>query len=201
MKTQIIIIHGGDTFATHEEYLTFLGNYEIESLDYFRKKGWKSSLQEKLGESFDVIIPKMPCAINAKYEEWKIWFEKLSPLLNDEVILIGHSLGGIFLAKYLSENDFSKKILSLHLVAAPYDEETSQESLVDFALSKTVESLPKRADKIFLYHSQDDLVVPFVDVEKYQRDLPSAKLIVFEDRGHFNQEEFPELVKRVKNCL
>ena len=41
---------------------------------------------------------------NARYEEWKIWFERMIPFLNDNVILVGHSLGGIFFVKYLSEN-------------------------------------------------------------------------------------------------
>ncbi|HRZ30232.1 MAG TPA: hypothetical protein P5274_00975 [Candidatus Paceibacterota bacterium] len=109
MKTQVVIIHGGDTFETQEEYLNYLKSYRIENLNYFRKKSWKGSLQERLDDNFDVITPQMPCKLNAKYEEWKIWFNKLLPLLNNKVVLIGHSLGGIFLAKYLSDNGFPKK--------------------------------------------------------------------------------------------
>lgn len=198
MKTQILVIHGGDTFETYEEYMAHLRNYQIESLDYFKRKDWKTSLQERLGENFEVITPQMPNRKNARYEEWKIWFEKIIPLLNDEVILIGHSMGGIFLAKYLSENNFPKKVLALHLVAAPYDTEVIKESLVDFALEKTVEGLAKYTDKIFIYQSKEDKVVALEDAMKYKRDLPNAELNIFEDRGHFKQEKFPELLERVK---
>jgi len=78
MKTQIIVIRGGDTFETYEEYLSFLKDFQID-LDYINKKGWKRSLQEKLGDDFEVISPRMPNSGNAKYLEWKIWIEKFSP--------------------------------------------------------------------------------------------------------------------------
>lgn len=196
MKKQIIIIHGGTTFDTYEEYMVYLNSCEL-TLEKTNRKDWKDFLGLKLPD-FEVIYPKMPNAKNARYLEWKIWFKKLFHLLNDDVTLIGQSLGGIFLAKYLSENEFPKKITSLHLVAAPYDAETLKESLADFALSGTVEELANHTDKIFLYQSKDDPAVPFADVEKYKRDIPSATLVVFEDRGHFTQEEFPELIENIK---
>lgn len=59
MKTQVIVIHGGDTFETYEEYLTSLKEFEVD-LNYFKKSGWKNFLQEKLGNDFEVIAPKMP---------------------------------------------------------------------------------------------------------------------------------------------
>jgi len=197
MKKQIVIIHGGTTFDTYEEYMTYLNSCEV-TLENINKKDWKDFLSSKLPE-FEIIYPKMPNAKNARYQEWKIWFEKLFPFLNDGVILVGHSLGGIFLVKYLSENNFPKKIKSVHLVAAPYDTEHCKESLADFALPKNLANFTKQTRKIFLYQSKDDTVVPYIDVEKYKRDIPNATLEIFEDRGHFLQEDFPELIKDIKN--
>jgi len=73
------------------------------------------------------------------------------------------------------------------------------ESLANFELKRPVSNLIKYTDKIFLYQSKDDDIVPFTNVEKYKQDLPNAKLLVFENRGHFNQEEFPELVENLFN--
>lgn len=140
----------------------------------------------------------MPNSKNARYLEWKIWFEKLFPLLSDQVILIGHSLGGIFLAKYLCENTFPKTIKQLHLVAAPYDTEIIKESLADFALDITVGKLSNISEYIYLYQSRDDQAVAYEDVLKYKRDIPTAELVIFEDRGHFTQEDFPELLKNIE---
>lgn len=196
MKKQIVVIHGGTTFDTYEEYMEYLRSSEL-TLEKINRKDWKDFLATNLPE-YEVICPKMPNAKNARYEEWKIWFEKLLLVLNDDVILVGHSLGGIFLAKYLSENHFPKKISSVHLVAAPYDTEVNKESLADFALSKTVEDVSSYTENIFLYQSTDDTAVAYEDVKKYKRDIPSATLVSFEDRGHFTQESFPELIENIK---
>ncbi len=88
-----------------------------------------------LGNKFDVLLPKMPNPSNAKYNEWKIIFNKISKLLEKNVILIGHSLGAIFLIKYLSENKFPKKILATLLISPPYDDDGMEESLGDFYLA------------------------------------------------------------------
>ncbi len=197
MKKQVVVIHGGDTFDTYEEYIAYLKASEL-TLERMNAKSWKDNLQSNLPD-FEVIYPKMPNAKNARYLEWKIWFEKLFPLLDDTVVLVGHSLGGIFLAKYLSENNFPKKIASMHLVAPPYDTEVCKDSLTDFALTGTVEKLANYTNNIFLYQSKDDVVVPFADALKYKRDVPSVILVQFEDRGHFLQEEFPEIIQNIKS--
>ena len=195
MEKQVVIIHGGTTFDTYEEYFDYIGSYEL-TLEKLTRTDWKDSLGSQLPD-FEIIYPKMPNARNARYSEWKIWFEKLLPILSANVVLVGHSLGGIFLAKYLSENKFQKNISSLHLVAAPYNADVIKESLTDFALEKTVENLSLCTNTIFLYQSKDDQVVAFADVEKYARDIPSATLVSFENRGHLTQETFPELIKNI----
>lgn len=196
MKNSLVIIHGGTTFDTYEEYWKYLEFCEL-TLEKLNRKDWKDNLVNNMPD-FEVIYPKMPNSKNARYPEWKLWFEKIFHLLTDEVVLVGHSLGGIFLAKYLSENDFPKRISQLHLVAAPYDTEVITDSLADFALNGSVEKVSEKVSNIFLYQSKDDTAVAYEDVLKYKRDLPYAELIDFENRGHFTQEEFPELIERIK---
>ena len=130
----------------------------------------------------------------------KIWFERIIPLLSNNLILIGHSLGGIFLAKYLSENKFPKKLRGAFLVSAPYDDET-QDSLGDFRLERSLEQLKNQVTDIYLYHSKDDDVVRFADFESYKKELPNAHAEAFEDRGHINQEKFPELIRDIKKVF
>lgn len=36
---QILVIHGGDSFGTEERYISFLKNFEIENLEYFKDRG------------------------------------------------------------------------------------------------------------------------------------------------------------------
>jgi len=199
-KKQIVLIHGGDTFETYEEYLAFLKSFELD-IGRLSKRGWKDGLASVLGNEYDVIAPAMPNKSNAKYREWKIWFEKIIPFLNDGVIFVGHSLGGTFLVKFLSENRFPKKIRATFLVAPPYDALDSDYTLADFIVPDRLELLQEQGGDIFLYHSKDDVVVPFADLEKYRNALPEARVSVFNDRGHFNQEVFPELVSAIQGLL
>jgi predicted alpha/beta hydrolase family esterase len=199
-KKQVVVIHGGDTFASYDEYLAFLRDFQID-FERYRAPGtnWKRTLGPALGDDYEVISPDMPDKNNAKYFEWKIWFEKFIPHLDPGVILIGHSLGGIFLVKYLSENTLPKTILATFLVAACYDDTHSDYSLADFVLPEKLDNFPKQSPRIFLYHSNDDKVVPFADLLKYQESLPNAIARTFTDRGHFNQETFPELITDVQS--
>ncbi len=202
MKKQIVIIHGGETFDNYEDYLNYLKDYDISRV--FEKetvgsgKRWKDNLDDDLNNKFEIFQPSMPSPRNAKYLEWKIWFEKYLPFLKYDVILIGHSLGGIFLAKYLVENDFPVKVSQLHLVAAPFDDEDTPFSLNDFVLPNSLENIEKQIKNIFFYHSEDDDCVKFEDLEKYCKMLPTAEKIIFEDRGHFIVEHFWELIKNIR---
>lgn len=193
MKKQIVVIHGGESFKSKEDYLAYLKNRDID-LDRYRKVGWKDNLKEKLGAEYDVLLLKMPNPTDAKYEEWKVTFDKIAPLLDEKPVLVGHSLGAVFLMKYLSENNFPKKIKALFSVAAPFSGEHKDYSLGEFAPSEDLSKVSEQAEKIFLIHSKDDEIVPFKDFETYKRSLPNAEAMIFEDRNHFNQEEFPELI-------
>ena len=168
------------------------------SLERLKAKTWKDSLEKSLGKSFEVLLPRMPSSKNAKYLEWKIWFEKLTTFFDREVVFVGHSLGGIFLAKYLSENKYPKKIIGTFLISAPFDEKDLKDSLGDFELPQNLDLFEKQGGEIHIYHSKDDTFVPFVDSTKYKKSLSKAKMAVFKDRGHFFQETLPELAKDIR---
>ena len=195
MKKQIVVIHGGDTFENEEAYLHFLKNFELD-IEWYKtnKNDWKQWLREKLGEEYEVILPKMPNPTNARFDEWKLWFEKMIPFLHDGVVLVGHSLGASFLAKYLSENTFPKKIKGVFLVSGVFDTDFDGYSLLTFTLPQ---KLDMQTENIYVYHSKDDPVVPFSALTHFVEALPSAHSKIFEDRKHMNQENFPELLEDI----
>ena len=99
-KIQILTVHGGMTFKNERDYLDYLRNKKISTK---KKTYWAGDYLEKsLGRQFEIISPRMPLQDFAKYRDWKIFFERYLPLLKGKFILIGSSLGGVFLAKYLS---------------------------------------------------------------------------------------------------
>ena len=89
--------------------------------------------------------------------------------------------------------------MSTFIISAPYNDKDKNYSLADFNLPENLKKFEVQGGKIFIYHSKDDPVVDFADFEKYKKALPNAQTRVFTDRGHFNQEFFPELVADVKS--
>lgn len=197
MTQRVVVIHGGNAYATYAEYIAALTSAVLDEASLAHTSGWKQELAHELGDAYEVIAPRMPNAQNAKYREWTIWFEKHVPLLGDDVILIGHSLGGVFLARYLNERAVPMRIAGTLLVAAPYDHD-GEHPLPEFAISGALDQFARQGGAITLYHSSDDPVVAYREAEKYVAALPDAQLRTFSDRQHFNQDTFPEICADIR---
>lgn len=200
-KPQILMIHGGMTFKNQKDYLDYLKNKEIK-LD--KKSRWTEEyIDKELGKKFQIIKPRFPLQDNAKYEDWKIWFERYIPYLKNNSILIGGSLGGIFLAKYLSENKFPKRLLSVYMICPPFDNTIEGEDLVGgFKLKSDLSLIEKNCKDVTLMFSADDDTVPVAHAEKYRNKLKNVKIIVYKSKnGHFKISKFPEIIKMIKEDI
>lgn len=191
------MIHGGMTFKNQKDYLHYLKTKKVSAK---KRQYWEADLEERLEKKFEIIRPRMPLQDNAKYRDWKILFERYTPLLKKDYILIGSSLGGIFLAQYLSEHKMSKKALSVYLVCAPFDSDIPTEDLVGgFKLRGDLSLLEKNCRNLYLMFSKDDDVVPVSHAEKYRKRLKNAKILVYKGKkGHFTVSKFPEIIGLIK---
>jgi hypothetical protein len=73
-KHQIIIVDGGESFASDESATQWLQKCDWDLMA--KTPSWKKWISDGLSDNFSVIRPDMPNTMNAKYHEWKIWFEK-----------------------------------------------------------------------------------------------------------------------------
>ena len=192
---QILIIHGGTSFSSYESYRQYLDEKEINFEKLIHPHRWKQDIADKISDA-EVIYASMPNYLNAVYDEWVVYFEKILPYLKDDVQIIGHSLGAMFLAKYLDEKPLDNVVKRLILVSGGYNDD-SYEDLGSFELI-SARNVSQSAKEIHLFHSKDDPVVPFAELSKFQVDLPEAICHVFKDRGHFLGPEFPELITLLK---
>ena len=201
MKQQVLFIHGGEAFSDYNAFLKYLAVKEIhDPLGLEKGRRWSKTLREDLGDACEVYMPQMPNSWNAKYEEWKIWFERHFEFLRDGVILIGHSQGGYFLAKYFTENEVPFHVKALYLLASPFrPDDFGDEDGGDFAFDTAqVGNIADRVERIYILHSADDPIVPFAHGEQFAAALPVAEFVRFEDKGHFLGEEFPELIQSIR---
>ncbi|MGM5484167.1 MAG: alpha/beta hydrolase [Nanobdellota archaeon] len=199
MKKTIIIIGGGTVFSSDNEFYKYLKEKEIDPFE--KKLFWKDNLIEEIKNNhpnISIFKPSMPNKQKADYKAWKIWFEKYLEFSKGNLILIGHSLGGIFLAKYLSENKL-KNVEQLILVSPPFDSQKRGKDMLSFTLDpKNLKNIEKQCEKTIIFHSKDDNIVPIENAYEYKKYLSKAELFEYEDKGHFLIEEFPELEEIVK---
>ncbi|MEI7765210.1 MAG: alpha/beta hydrolase [bacterium] len=199
MKKQIVFIRGGETFANKADFYEYISTVSLDP--YKQKKSWRDWIIEVLKDEYDFLSPVMPSKQDADYKAWKIWFERHFDFIkNEDLILIGSSLGATFLLKYLSENNFPKKILQLHLVVpAVFNDGLTLEKLNTFEFDiKKINKISEMCDEIYLWASKDDPLVSFENSEMVKENLPNVKFNVFENRGHFFVETFPEILEIIK---
>jgi len=197
MKQQIVIIGGGETFDDYSKYVHFL-QYKMKFNLEARGKNWKETLQKKLGADYEVIHVRMPSPLNAKYLEWEIYFRKVIPHLRDNVVFVGHSLGALFLVKFMSEHTLKTKVAGLMLVSAPYNI-SDDSGFADFVLNeaKFFSFMPET--EIQFYHGKDDRIVKKSNMEDYHRLIPNSKCRLLKEGGHFIfQPTLPFLVPDIK---
>lgn len=146
---------------------------------------WFPWLQKQLLiNGIETQTPEMPEPYKPNYEKWKREFERYD--INQNTILVGHSCGGGFLVRWLSENEIQVKILVL---VAPWIDPSERRSktFFDFQINPRLQSRVKNIDILI---SEDD------DTEGVQKSfsiiskaLKSANIHKFKDKGHFCLEE------------
>ena len=56
MNQQIVVIHGGTTFGTYKDYISYLKNRKINLDKLKAKRDWKNTLEEKLDKIWDATL-------------------------------------------------------------------------------------------------------------------------------------------------
>jgi len=196
---QVILIKWWETKENYKDFYDYL---EKEEFDPYKEetKRWNRNLSTLLWDDFKVITISMPNRHFADYKAWKIMFEKVIPYLKDDVIFIWHSLGWSFLSKYFNEEqnkELINKIKKIILVA-PAFKDNKNELLWTFNFDKNLDKLKQIQDKIAIFASKDDFIVPFDDIQDLQKTLNKSNFKIFENKWHFLDEDFDELVEYVK---
>src|SRR6185503_4374581 len=77
-------------------------------------------LQDALKEIYDINYPRIPDENNPNYETYKFKIDEELKKIHNKVVLVGHSLGGCFLLKYLSAKKIDNDIAGMFFIATPF---------------------------------------------------------------------------------
>ncbi|WP_017726639.1 alpha/beta hydrolase [Halalkalibacterium ligniniphilum] len=181
MKKQVLFIHSAGDQDLHQ------GSSDLTAY-----------LQERLGDEYNLLNPKMPNPGNPEYKPWKVQLEKEFAEIEGEVILIGHSLGGAVLLKYLSEKAYNQSISGLFLIAAPYWGKGNDWQVEEYTLPENFASKLTKISQMFFYHSCNDEIVPFAHLGHYEEKLPQAITRTLDGNEHYFSDGLPQLVDDIK---
>lgn len=156
-----------------------------------------SSLKQQLSNGYDLHYPIIDDPEVPTYKMWKKLFFKEFKRIEQPVILIGHSLGGSMLLKYLSEERPKIDISALFLVAVPLWGKNGWE-VDDFVLQDNFEADLKHIPKVYLYHCKKDAIVPFEHLHFYKAAFPHSIVRVLNGTDHAFASGLPELVSDIK---
>jgi predicted alpha/beta hydrolase family esterase len=159
--------------------------------------GWTKKQLIELG--YEVICPIIPKVWEAPYGEWKKALDEAE--IDADTILVGLSAGGAACVRYIAEEKKAIKKLILvapaRYVAEKKDPLPNADEFYDFEVSGSVKQQIKNGTTIFV--SNDEPLAGIQEAVKiYEKEL-GAKVIRFEDRGHFSFliKTFPELVEEI----
>lgn len=172
MMTRIFILHGWGGDSTTNWFL------------------WLKNQEEQKGN--EVFVPDFPNTEFPNYDEWKKhWEELYVPKIESNSIFIGHSLGGSFLLRWLSEEEISVARL---ILVAPAPDDCDIEEIQNFFIAPwNAETLKQNVRKIIVLGSEND---PYISLLKF-KTLAEALGAIFKKcsgRGHLNDEELPEIL-------
>lgn len=153
-------------------------------------------LRSSLEKEYRIHYPIIENPEEPTYGMWKSMFDKEFPKLRGEVILIGHSLGGSMLLKYLSEVKSKFQIKGLFLIAIPFWGEDGW-NVDDFVLSDHFSEHLPVLSTVHLFHSINDTIVPFQHVEFYKSHIPNAMIHKLNGDDHAFVDGLPKLVEQI----
>lgn len=188
MESNVVIVHGYNEKEREKIIRGFAPQNERNWV------GWAKGQLEKQGINCE--NPLMPN--NMSYGDWKKVFEKNK--IDENSILIGHSAGGAFLVRWLSET--KQKIKKLILVAPARKLPGIKEKYLDFYSFNFDKNIINNIGEVCIFVSDNESEGIKQSVKLYEKDF-GVKAIELEGRGHFIQKipsekmEFPELLDEV----
>lgn len=168
-------------------------------------KNWIPWLRRELSKrKLETIIPHFP---NANYQNYDNWCKILNAYLevgciNENTIFITHSLGGIFVMKFILEKKIKvKKIITVAGFNNIYFEDDDNLYKSFYLKDSELKNINNYCEEIVCITSNNDPYVGIQDADNFIVNCCGRKVLI-NDGGHFNEQsgyvEFRELLDFIK---
>jgi predicted alpha/beta hydrolase family esterase len=165
----------------------------VHGWDGFPEEGWFPWLKKELElRGYEVRVPAMPDTENPELERWVKHLKKVIGESDNELTLIGHSMGCRTILRYLQSLPENKRVGPVVLVAGWVKLTTKTMTEDEKRIAKqwttipadwpSIQSKSKRFTAIF---SDNDEWVDSSNADVYRGKL-GAEIIIERDKGHFS---------------
>ena len=187
MKNNIFIFHGTEGYP---------------------EENWFPWMTQKLEQKgYKVFVPQFPSppVIPAKIAEWFEVLKNYEQYINEDTILIGHSLGGVFTLRIMEK--LTHPIKAAFFIGTPigirpianYDRDNSFSGF-----NFDWDSIKKRAKYFVVFQSDNDPYVGLDNGKELAKNL-GVELSFIPNAGHFNKKagyvKFEKLLDKVLKIL
>lgn len=172
------------------------------------EENWFPWLREKLEErGCNVIVPQFPSppVVPAKIAEWDDVLGEYKEMIDEDSIIIGHSLGGVFTLRVLES--LEGKINTAIFTGSPIGIRPILNYDRDMAFSGfdfDWDTIKSKADSFMVFHSDDDPYVSLANGEQLSQHL-GVDLSFVPNAGHFNAKagytKFEKLWEKLEPLL
>lgn len=150
---------------------------------------WFPWLQKQLAlREINAQVPAMPVPYNPVYEDWKGLFDGYK--IDEDTLLVGHSCGGGFLVRWLSENKVN--VGKVILVEPWIDVEGELKTgMFDFEIDQGLVSRTKGVTVLYGEDCHPDLKL---SIDKLKQMKGARFIEVPGKQNHFCNPTFPEIL-------
>lgn len=158
---------------------------------------WFPWLQKQLlVHDIAAYTPEVPDAWKPYYPTWRKEFERYE--ITPETMLVGHSCGGGFIVRWLSENK-DVKVGKVVLVAPSLGKGWVEDDFFDFEIDP---GLATRTKSLTIFGSDNDKPGILEAIKIFRDKIKGIQYREFHNYGHFcledlKKEEFPELLEEL----
>ncbi|MBU4030828.1 alpha/beta hydrolase [Patescibacteria group bacterium] len=155
-------------------------------------------------EGFEVQVPAFPETGEPKLDKWLSVLEQKIGVPDENLYLVGHSVGCITILRYLEGLSHSQRIGGVILVAGFVDDLGFKELKNFFRTDVLLDEIKNKSNHFVAIHSDDDPYVSLKYGDIFKEKL-GAKLIIKHKAKHFSGTvdkedsclELPEVVESI----
>ena len=158
---------------------------------------WFPWLRDELIEKgWEVYVPQMPVGVGKQnFESWSKVLDELD--INEDTVIIAHSIAPVFVCKYLIRNHIKvKKLIFVCGFNNYFGINKEYDSVNRPMYLDNLEGIKNYCDNIVCFYSDNDPYVPY-DVEKQFADTIAGEQIVIKNGGHINSESGFDRFKKI----